>query len=211
MNDNIEDKKTREALIDDNTGESTQCECEQKAEETLSGAENETGTTDSELADESAKTPEEENLELKEKIDKLTDELARSNADYYNLQNEYSNYVRRSKSEISTYKLAGVESVVESLLSVFDDIDAAKKHGDLTDGPFVAIVNKIETALKTDFKIERFGNFHDEFDPNMHEALLVTPNPSSDKEEIGDIIQSGWKIEDKIIRAAKVVVFTPSE
>lgn len=143
--------------------------------------------------------------------EKLKEEIARNRADYYNLQQEYSNYVRRSKADIPSYKNAGIEAVVESMLSVFDDIDAARKHGDLEEGPFVAIANKLETTLKTGFDVERFGAIGDEFDPNMHEALLVTPNPTVTKEEIGDIIQSGWKIGDRIIRAAKVVVFSPAE
>lgn len=230
MNDNLEDQKINtsteeqlnetgfgskvdqesvkgtEKIADTNQTTDTRSQKSEESEET-----DDTQTDKAEDSEETVLTAEEENAQLKEQLGKLTEELARSNADYYNLQKEYSNYVRRSKSDISTYKMAGIESVVESLLSVFDDIDGAKKHGDLTDGPFVSIINKIETTLKTNFKIERFGNVHDEFDPNIHEALLVTPNPNVEKEEIGDLIQSGWRIEEKVIRAAKVVVFTPAE
>lgn len=149
--------------------------------------------------------------ELAQKVKELTEENARARADHYNLQQEYSNYVRRSKAEIPQYKNSGIESVVLAILAVFDDIDAAKKHGDLNDGPFASIASKLESTLKENFDVERFGTIGEEFDPNVHEALLVSPNPDVENEQIGDIIQSGWKIKDKIIRAAKVVVFSPQD
>ena len=148
-------------------------------------------------SEETVDTEETQIEKLTEENAKLQDELARNRADYYNLQQEYTNYVRRAKADIPGYKNAGIEAV--------------KKHGDLEEGPFVAIANKLETTLKTSFEVERFANIGDEFDPNMHEALLVTPNPTATKEEIGDIIQSGWRIGERIIRAAKVVVFAPAE
>lgn len=148
--------------------------------------------------------------ELKTQVEKLQDENARARADLYNLQQEYTNYVKRSKADIPTYKASGIEAVIESILPVFDDIDAAKKHGDLTEGPFMSMVTKLENTLNQSFGLERVGQVGDEFDPNLHEALIMTPNPNVDKEEIGEIIQSGWKVSDKVIRAAKVVVFNPA-
>ncbi|WP_448074229.1 hypothetical protein [Georgenia yuyongxinii] len=52
----------------------------------------------------------------------LADQLARRNADFYNLQQEYNAYVRRSKAEVANYKQAGVHDVVESLLGVLDEL-----------------------------------------------------------------------------------------
>ena len=58
--------------------------------------------------------------ELAQKVKELTEENARARADHYNLQQEYSNYVRRSKAEIPQYKNSGIESVVLAILAVFD-------------------------------------------------------------------------------------------
>lgn len=178
---------------------------------------NQTETQNNQNEEDTQSTPEQNPQELQEEIEKLkteiktlTEENARSRADHYNLQQEYSNYVRRTKAEIPEYKNAGIEAITQAILTVFDDIDAANKHGDLQ-GPFLAIATKLENTLKQNFNIERFASIGEEFDPNMHEALLVTPNPEVEKEQIGDIIQGGWKINDKILRAAKVVVFTPTE
>jgi molecular chaperone GrpE len=64
-----------------------------------------------------------------------------------------------------------VRDVLESLLPVLDDIQAARDHGDLVDGPFAAIADKLEATLGK-FGLERFGDKGEAFDPMVHEALM---------------------------------------
>ena len=144
-----------------------------------------------------------------ERIASVEDQLARANAELYNQGQEYANYVRRSKEAIPGYKTAGQDEVIESLISVLDDIAAARAHGDLEDGPFASIATKLEETLKTRFELERYGAPGDDFDPALHDALMATTSPDVDHPVIGQVLTSGYRRGERVVRAAKVLVNNP--
>ena len=144
-----------------------------------------------------------------ERIAAVEDQLARANAELYNQGQEYANYVRRSKEAIPGHKTAGQDEVIESLISVLDDIAAARAHGDLEDGPFASIANKLEDTLKTRFELERYGAEGDDFDPALHDALMATTSADVDHPVIGQVLTSGYRRGDRVVRAAKVLVNNP--
>ena len=144
-----------------------------------------------------------------ERIASVEDQLARANAELYNQGQEYANYVRRSKEAIPGYKTAGQDEVIESLISVLDDIAAARAHGDLEDGPFASIATKLEETLKTRFELERYGAEGDDFDPALHDALMATTSPDVDHPVIGQVLASGYRRGERVVRAAKVLVNNP--
>jgi len=119
---------------------------------------------------------------LREELKKQGDELARARADYYNLTQTHNNFVRRSKSDVAAARGMGHGEVIEALMPVLDDIEAARNAGALEDGPFAAIANKLENTLETRFGFERFGASGDEFDPNLHNAISMV-----DSEELKSI------------------------
>lgn len=139
----------------------------------------------------------------------LEDKLARAHADLYNLNQEYSNYVRRSKEAIPTHRESGQSEVIEALIGVLDDIDAARTHGDLADGPFAAIAAKLESALESRFNVERYGLVGEDFDPAIHEALLANTNSEVERPCVAQILQPGYRRGEKVLRAAKVMVDNP--
>ena len=141
-------------------------------------------------------------------ISSLEDQVARRGADLYNLEQEYKNYVRRSKAEGAVRREEGVASVVEALLPVLDDVELARQHGDLT-GPFGAIAEKLESTLATSFGVERYGKVGDAFDPLMHEALMHSTSAEAEEETIGTLIQPGYRIGEKVLRPARVAVVSP--
>ena len=144
-----------------------------------------------------------------ERIASVEDQLARANAELYNQGQEYANYVRRSKEAIPGHKTAGQDEVIESLISVLDDIAAARSHGDLEDGPFASIATKLEETLKTRFELERYGAEGDDFDPALHDALMATTSPDVDHPVIGQVLASGYRRGERVVRAAKVLVNNP--
>lgn len=144
-----------------------------------------------------------------ERIAAVEDQLARANAELYNQGQEYANYVRRSKEAIPGHKTAGQDEVIESLISVLDDIAAARAHGDLEDGPFASIATKLEETLKTRFELERYGAEGDDFDPALHDALMATTSADVDHPVIGQVLTSGYRRADRVVRAAKVLVNNP--
>ena len=144
-----------------------------------------------------------------ERIAAVEDQLARANAELYNQGQEYANYVRRSKEAIPGHKTAGQDEVIESLISVLDDIAAARAHGDLEDGPFASIATKLEETLKKRFELERYGAEGDDFDPALHDALMATTSADVDHPVIGQVLTSGYRRGDRVVRAAKVLVNNP--
>ena len=136
------------------------------------------------------------------------DELQRRNAAYFNLETQYSNYVKRSKLEASAARERGVGDVVEALIGVLDDIDLARQHGDLV-GPFVAIADKLEQSLGR-LGVERYGAAGEVFDPTVHEALMHAHSTDVTEPTVQTVLQPGYRLGDRVVRAARVAVIDPN-
>lgn len=139
----------------------------------------------------------------------LEDQLARANASLYNLDQEYAGYVRRSKENAATFREGGRADVLDALIPVLDDIYAARNAGDLVDGPFASIAAKLEETLQSRFELTRFGEVGEEFDPQVHEALMANTNPEVETPVIAQVLQPGYRRGDKVLRAVKVIVDNP--
>lgn len=148
--------------------------------------------------------------ELKAELEQVQDDLARARADLYNLQQEYNAYARRTKAEVPLQQELGVANVVNALMSVLDDIDLARQHGDL-EGPFGAVANKLEQALELKFKVKRYGIKGDTFDPNLHQAIQMLPGMEGSTHVIDQVAQPGYLMGERVLRPAMVVVGTESE
>lgn len=135
------------------------------------------------------------------------DELQRRNAAYFNLETQYSNYVKRSKADGAIQREEGVVSVAEALIGVLDDIDLARQHGDLV-GPFASIAEKLEQTLQR-FGIERYGAVGEVFDPTVHEALMHGHSPDVTEPTVQAVLQPGYRVGDRIVRAVRVAVVDP--
>lgn len=145
--------------------------------------------------------------QLKAQVAELTEQLARARAETYNLQQEYSGYVKRSKSDMSAHHSEGQKAVLQVLLGVLDDVQAARDAGDL-EGPFEAIAKKLENTLETNFGLTRYGSVGEEFDPNVHEALMAQSGGEGEP-SIAQVLQPGYKVGENILRATKVIVNNP--
>jgi len=133
--------------------------------------------------------------------------------DLQRLQAEYVNYKKRVDRDRELHRDVAVRSVIEALLPVLDDIHLARQHGDLEGGPFAAIADKLEGTL-TKFGVERFGQPGEAFDPVVHEALMHTEAELAEGTAVTtvvQILQPGYKIGGRIIRAARVAVADPVE
>ncbi len=133
--------------------------------------------------------------------------------DLRRLQAEYVNYKRRVDRDRVRDREVAVGSVVEALLPVLDDIFLAREHGDLVDGPFAAIADKLHSTLGR-FGVESFGAPGEVFDPTLHEALMHLPDAElpegSDATTIVQVMQPGFKVGDRVVRAARVAVADPA-
>lgn len=129
-------------------------------------------------------------------------------ADLQRLQAEYVNYRRRvdrdreANSELATIK------VIESLMPVLDDIAGARAAGELEDGPFAAISAKLEETLGR-HGWESFGAVGEEFDPQVHDALMSQPSTEVEHPTIHEVVQAGHRVGERVVRAARVIVSQP--
>jgi molecular chaperone GrpE len=128
--------------------------------------------------------------------------------DLRRLQAEYVNYRKRVERDRAVAGEMAVIGVLNSLLPVLDDVDAARQHGDLTDGPFAAIAVKLENALKT-YGLVRIDETGVEFDPTIHEALIQQPG-EVELDTVSQVLRSGYKSGDRVLRAAQVIVAVPA-
>jgi molecular chaperone GrpE len=133
-------------------------------------------------------------------------------ADLQRLQAEYVNYKKRVDRDRDVIRTTAVGSVVEALLPVLDDIHMARQVGDLAEGPFAAIADKLESILGR-YGVERLGEAGQEFDPNVHEALMHVeaelPEGSTGTTVV-QVLQPGYRIGDRLVRAARVSVADPA-
>lgn len=146
---------------------------------------------------------------LSDQLDHVKDDLAHARADYYNLERQYGAFVRRTKEEAAGFRQSGRIDVLQALIGVLDDIDAARAHGELEAGPFASIARKLEGTLATHFQLERFGEEGEDFDPKRHEALLAETRSDVDHPVVGQVLQPGYRVGEKILRATKVKVHNP--
>lgn len=135
------------------------------------------------------------------------DELQRSKAAYYNLEQQYSGFVKRSKADALAAHDRGVHAIVEALIPVLDDIELARQHGDLT-GPFVSIAEKLDATLGR-FGVVRYGEVGQTFDPAIHEALMHSHSAEVTESTVQMVLQPGYRTPDRVLRAARVAVVDP--
>lgn len=125
--------------------------------------------------------------------------------DLRRLQAEFVNYKNRTERERTGLRDHVISDVLGSLVPVFDDIDAARAAGDLTDGPFAAISTKLEDLLAKQ-GLERIGEVGEAFDPNVHEAVLQQPADGVASDHISMVLRSGFRVGTRVVRAAQVAV-----
>ena len=136
-------------------------------------------------------------------------EAAELKNDLLRLQAEYVNYRKRVERDRAVAGEMAVIGVLNSLLPVLDDVDAARQHGDLADGPFAAIATKLENALKT-YGLTRIDETGVEFDPTIHEALIQQPGDDVEVDTVSQVLRSGYKSGERVLRAAQVIVAVPA-
>lgn len=121
------------------------------------------------------------------------------------LQAEFVNFKHRTAREKEQLRTFVTGDLLQTLLPVFDDIDAARQAGDLTDGPFAAIANKLEEILVRQGLV-RIGEIGEKFDPNVHEAVLQQPTSEVEPDQVSMVLRSGFRIDERVVRPAQVAV-----
>ena len=133
--------------------------------------------------------------------------LAERTLDLQRLQAEYLNYKRRVDRDRELVKQNATFGVLSELLPVLDDIDRAREHGEL-EGGFKAVADSLERIVHA-LGLTKFGAKGDEFDPKHHEALMHGHSPEVTTTTVDVVAHAGYRIGERVLRAAKVTVLDP--
>ena len=165
---------------------------------------------DAEKAGESKeKTPEERIVELEKENADLKDQLLRRAADFDN----YRKRMMQEKQDAFDYGNANLlKDLLDSLDNFDRTLDAAKDAKDaksIADG--IKMINKsLVSMLENKYNLVAFGKEGDAFDPDLHEAIGMQEGKVK-KEELAAVYLKGYKLKDRVIRHAKVMVVKPAE
>jgi len=140
-------------------------------------------------------------------VDETLDLAATLTADLQRLQAEYSNYRKRVERDRAVASEIAVAAVLSELLSTLDDIDRASEHGELTGG-FKSVADQLINTT-TKLGLERYGKDGDEFDPQIHEALMHDTSSDVKVPTASKILQPGYKFKERVLRPARVAVTDP--
>ena len=196
MSTNSEEKELKEPLQTETAEEETQKE---KKEETKKGF--------------LKKDPKKEKIaQLEKEVETLNEKIAKEKDDYIRLMAEFDNFRRRTSQEkLEIVSMASTETI-KGLLPVLDDCERAmnvlkeSKDSEAAKEGTELIYHKLMAYLQSKglAVIEALGQ---PFDTDLHEAVAQFPVQEEDKKgKVFDVVQTGYTLNGKVIRFAKVVV-----
>ncbi len=156
-----------------------------------------------------------EGQNVEEDISKISEENINLNDQLLRLRADFDNYRRRMIREREDIYTQANENLIEELLPVLDHLDLALQSADVAmeEGAntkafvegFQMVAGQLYSSLGK-FGLEHIEAVDCEFDPNIHEALSYIPSVDIDENMVITQISKGYKLGDKLIRPAKVVV-----
>ena len=135
-------------------------------------------------------------------------QLAERTEDLQRVSAEYANYRRRTERERTQIANDAKAKVITELLPLIDDLELARQHGDLADGPLKAFSDNLQAVLQRQ-KTQAFGEEGEAFDPEIHEA--VQDLSQGDEKVIGTVLRQGYRVGDRLIRNAMVIIADPED
>ena len=133
----------------------------------------------------------------------LQAQLDERTADLQRVSAEFANYRRRVERDRQSIIDTAKGSVLTELLTIVDDLDRAREHGDLEEGPLKVFADKVHALLASQ-GVEAFGEEGDEFDPAIHEA--VQDESDGSEPVLGTILRKGYRHGERTLRTAMVIV-----
>jgi len=139
-----------------------------------------------------------------------TDLIAEMRSDMLRAQAELVNFRTRVERDRAANRDGVIAEVIRSLLPALDDLSRAEKHGDLEGSPLEIVAVKLRGSLER-FGLRSVGVVGEPFDPHLHEAVVQLPSAEVTVQTVADVIDPGYALGERLIRAAKVAVSVPEE
>ena len=153
-----------------------------------------------------------EEAEEKDPLELAQDEIKELKTQLLYKAAEFDNYRKRTLKERAELILNGGEKVLTAILPVVDDMERAIENGQKTDDPQVLregmelIYQKFVKTLESQ-GVSKIETKDADFDTDLHEAVAMVPGMGDDKKgKVIDCMQKGYRLNDKVIRHAKVAV-----
>ena len=172
-------------------------------------------TADAETAEESEETAQAEDAaetEEKDPLEAAQEEIAQLKEQMLYKAAEFDNYRKRTIKEKAELLLNGEEKTVVAVLPVLDDMERAIAEGKKTDDPQVIregmeLIFQKFTKVLEGLGVKAIDTTDKDFDVDLHEAIAMVPGMGDDKKgKVIDCVQTGYTLNDKVIRHAKVAV-----
>ena len=165
-----------------------------------------------EVKSEEGKSEASEDSEEKDPLEKAQEEIAELKNQLLYKVAEFDNYRKRTLKERAELILNGGEKFITAILPILDDMERAIENGQKTDDPEVLregmtlIHQKFIKTLESQ-GVSKIETENADFDTDVHEAVAMVPGMGDDKKgKVIDCLQEGYKLNDKVIRHAKVAV-----
>ena len=202
---NIEDGNAKEQVLNENAEQNdTQNNEEPKAEETN------TEDADNKAADADSKTDNTDNAAESDPLAKAQQEVEELKKQLLYKTAEFENYRKRTLKEKADLILNGGEKTIAAILPILDDFERA--IADKSEDPKAIkegvqmIFNKFIKTLEG-LGVKKIETADKDFDVDFHEAIAMVPGMGDDKKgKVIDCVQTGYTLNDKVIRHAKVAV-----
>jgi molecular chaperone GrpE len=181
-------------------------------EEDIENSENSENSESSENSENSESSENSENSEEKDPLEAAQEEIEQLKTQILYKTAEFDNYRKRTLKEKAELILNGGEKAVCAILPVIDDMERAIENGEKTEDPVVLregmelIYQKFMKALES-LGVKKIDTEDADFDTDLHEAVAMVPGMGDDKKgKVIDCLQTGYQMNEKVIRHAKVAV-----
>lgn len=152
--------------------------------------------------------PPQESVEVEDELTGAQRAVAELTDDLQRLQAEFVNYKRRVERDRELVRENATYAALSPIVEVLDTIDRAREHGDLDPG-FQAVADQLERTVER-LGLAKFGQPGDAFDPTVHEALShIGEDAEVTVTTCKVIAKAGYRIGDRVVRAAQVLVVDP--
>ncbi len=160
------------------------------------------------------KTPENTEEVIEEVVEETKEEqlqkaLDEKNDQFLRLYAEYDNFRKRSQKEKQDIYSTSKADVIKDLLPIMDNFDRAANNKDGSYEDYkkgIDLIFNQFAEMLTKNGVEAYGERGEEFDPNIHNAVMTVEDADLGENQIASVFSKGYKLGDKIIREAVVTV-----
>lgn len=142
---------------------------------------------------------------LMEEVGALKEQVLRAQAETQNAR-------RRAEQDVEKARKFALEKLVGDLLPVADNLERAIAAGDVENESQKAVLEGVELTLKSlqdtlkKYNVEMIDPEGEPFDPQLHQAMTMVPNPDVEPNTVIDVFQKGYTLNGRLVRPAMVVV-----